>query len=72
MFKFLSLNLSVSPNILHFVRTFAIMSALGVRLIVIEKVQKYGEIVYMHQKHVSKWLVRDASPTYPWIRPCSH
>ena len=37
--NFLPLNLSVSHNITHFVRIFAIMRALSVRLIVIEKVQ---------------------------------
>ena len=36
-FKFLPLNLSVSPNMVHFVRTFSIMPVLGVRLIVIKK-----------------------------------
>ena len=36
--NFLPLNLSVSQNITHFVRIFSIMRALGVRLIVIEKV----------------------------------
>ena len=37
--RFLPLNLSVSPNIMHFVQTFSIiMLAFGVRLIVIEKV----------------------------------
>ena len=34
----LPLNLSVTPNMMHFVRTFSILRALGVRLIVIEKV----------------------------------
>ena len=34
--NFLPQNLSVSPNIMHVVRTFSIMRALGVRLIVIE------------------------------------
>ena len=47
----LILILSVSPNILHFVRTFSIMRALGMRLIVIEKVQNYGEMG-IPQKHV--------------------
>ena len=46
-FNFLPLNLSVSPNIMHFVRTFSIMRALGVRLIVIEKVRNYGRIVFI-------------------------
>ena len=37
--NFLPPNLSVSPNRMHFVGTFSIMRALGVRLIVIEKVR---------------------------------
>ena len=47
--NFLPLNLSGSPNMMHFVRTFSIkfMRALGVRLIVIEKVRNYGEIVFI-------------------------
>ena len=43
--KFLPLNLSVSPSIMQFVRTFSIMRVLGVRHIVIEMVRNYGEIV---------------------------
>ena len=39
--NFLPLYLSVSPNIMHFGRTFSIMCVLGVWLIVIEKVQNY-------------------------------
>ena len=45
--NFLPLNPSVSPNIMHFVRTFSIMRALDVRLIVIEEVRNYGEIVFI-------------------------
>ena len=54
-FKFLPLNLSVSRNILHFVRTFSIMRALGVRLIVIEKAQNYGEIVFIINLFQNGW-----------------
>ena len=36
--NFLTLNLSTSPNMVHFVRTFSIVRVKGVRLIVIEKV----------------------------------
>ena len=43
--NFLPLNLSVSPNMMHLVRTFSIMRALGVRLIANEKVRNY-----IHQK----------------------
>ena len=45
--NFWPLNLSVSPYITHFVRTFSIMCAWGVRLIVIKKVRNYGEIVFI-------------------------
>ena len=36
--NFLPLNLSVSPNVMHFVRTFSIMLAYGISLIVIQKI----------------------------------
>ena len=31
----------------HFVRTFSIMRALDVKLLVIEKVQNYGKVVFI-------------------------
>ena len=40
-------NASVSPNTMQFVRTFSIMRALGVRLIVTEKVGNYGKTVFI-------------------------
>ena len=48
--NFLPLNLNVSPNMMHFIRTFSIMHAKGIRLIVIKKVQNCGKTI--HQKHV--------------------
>ena len=45
--KFLTLILSTSPNMMHFVRTFLIMRAEGVRFIVIEEVRNYGKIVFI-------------------------
>ena len=58
----LPLNLSVSPNIMHFVHTFSIVRALGVKLIVIEKAQTYGEIVFIKSMFENgEW--EDASPT---------
>ena len=45
--NFLPLNLRVSPNIMHFVRTFSIRRALSVGLIVFKKVQNYGEVVFI-------------------------
>ena len=69
--NFLPLNLSVSPNIMHFVRTFSIMRAMGVRLIVIEMVQSYGKTVFIKNMFENGWW-GNASPTPPWIRPRLH
>ena len=41
---------------MHFVRTFSIMRAQGVRLIAIEEVRNYGKIVYI-KNIFDKWLV---------------
>ena len=60
--NFWPLNLSVSPNVMHFVRAFSIMRALGVRLIVVEKVRNYGEIVFIKNMFQNGWW-GDASPT---------
>ena len=68
--NFLPLNLSVSPNIMHFVHTFSIMRALGMKLIVIERVQKYGEIVFIKNMFQNGWR-GDASPTLPLDLPLS-
>ena len=44
--NFLTLILSASPNMMHFIRTFLVMRAQGLkRLIAIEKAQNYGKIV---------------------------
>ena len=45
--NFLTLILSTSPNMVHFVRTVSIMRAYGVRLIVINKVRNYGKFVFI-------------------------
>ena len=45
--NFLHLILSVAPDMVHFVRTFSIMRALGVKLIVIEKVRNYGKVAVL-------------------------
>ena len=42
--NFLTLFLSASPNVMHFVRTFSV-GVLGVRLIAIKEVRNYGKIV---------------------------
>ena len=62
--NFLPINLSVSPNIVHFVRTFSIMRALGVRLIVTENVQSYEKIVFNKNMFENGWW-EDASPLDP-------
>ena len=46
----------------HFVRTFSIMRAYGVKLNAIDKAQNYGKIVYMHQKHF--WECHQKSQAY--------
>ena len=43
--NFLTLILSASPNMMHFVRPFSIIRAYGVRLIAIEEARNYGKIV---------------------------
>ena len=53
--NFLTLILSTSPNMLHFVRTFSIVRALGVRLIVIEKVRNYGKFVFIKNVVEKGW-----------------
>ena len=50
--NFLPLYLSVALTMMHFVRTFSIMRAWGVRLIVIEKVRNYGNIVGLFIKNM--------------------
>ena len=50
LLNFLTLILSTSPNMTHIVRTFSIMRAQNVRLIVIKKARNYGKIV-IDQKH---------------------
>ena len=49
---------------MHFVRTFWIMRALGVRYIVIEKVRNYEEIVFIKNMFQNGWW-GDASPSPP-------
>ena len=40
---------------MHFVRTFLIMRAQGVRLIAIEEVRNYGKIVYIQNNFENGW-----------------
>ena len=53
-FNFLTLILSASPNMMHFVRTFLIMRAQGERLIAIEGVRNYRKIVAYASKKFLK------------------
>ena len=47
---------------MHFVRTFSIMRAYGVRLIVIKKVRNFGKIVFIKVMFENGWCGADASP----------
>ena len=67
--NFLPLNLSVSQNIKHFVRIFSIMRALSVRLIVIEKVQNYGKIVFIKNMFENGWWGDTSLPPHPGSAP---
>ena len=53
--NFLTLILSASPNKMHFVRTFSIIRAYGVRVIAIEEVRYYGKIVYIKNIFENGW-----------------
>ena len=60
-----ALILSALLKMMHFVRTFVIMRALGVRLIAIEEVRNYGKIVCMKNLFENGWW-EDAYPSsYP-------
>ena len=69
--NFLSLNLSVSLDMMHFIRTFSIMRAEGVRLIVIETVRKYGKTVIIKNMFENGWWGMHP-PHTSWIHPCPH
>ena len=47
--------------LMHFVRTFSIMRAEGVRLIAIEEARNYGKIVYIKIMFENGWW----EETYP-------
>ena len=53
--KFLTLILNTSPIMTHFVRTFSVMRALGVGLIVIEEARNYGKIVFIQNIVEKSW-----------------
>ena len=64
--NFLILILRASPKVMHFVRTFSIMRASGVKLIAIEEVRNHGKLYAikiflkmavgrMHSAHISSY-----------------
>ena len=65
--KFLPLN-RVLPNTMPFVCTFSITRALGVRLIITEKVRNYEKIVFITNMLQNGWW-GDASPKPPGSAP---
>ena len=48
---------------MHFVRTFSIMRALGLRLIAFKEVRNYGKIVYIKNVFENSWW-EDAYPSF--------
>ena len=66
---FLTLILCASPNMMHFVCTFSIMRAQGVRFIPIEEVRNYGKIVYIKNFFENGWWRMHTPHPTSWIRP---
>ena len=60
---FLTLILSALASMIHFVRTFLIMRAEGVRLIAIEEVRNYRKIVCIKSIFENGWW-EDAYPSF--------
>ena len=60
--------LSVSPNVMHFVRAFSITRARGVKLICYRKSLKSWKNC-IQQKHVQIWLVEGMHPPHPPLDP---
>ena len=54
-YNFLPRNLSVSPNMMHFVRAFSIIYVWGVRLIANEKVRNCKKIVFIKNMFENDW-----------------
>ena len=63
--NFLTLILSALLNMMHFVRTFLIMRAKGVRLIAIEEVWYYRKIVYIKNIFENGWWQNAYPSSYP-------
>ena len=57
---------------MHFVRTFSIMRAYGVRLIAIKEVRSYGKIVYIVSIFENGWYEDAYSSSYPPVSTPSH
>ena len=53
--NFLTLILNALPNVMHFVRTFSIMHAYGVRRIVFEEARNYGKNVCIKNIFQNGW-----------------
>ena len=69
MLKFLTLILSASPNMMHFVLTFSIIRAQDVRLVAIEEVRNYGNIIYIKTFLKMGGGKMHTPHSTPWIRP---
>ena len=54
---------------MHFVCTFSIMLAYGVRLIAIKEARNYGKIVYIKNIFENGWWEEAYPSSNPWIRP---
>ena len=50
---------------MHFVRTFSIMRAYGVRLIAVEEARNYGKIVYIKNIFQNGWWEEAYLSSYP-------
>ena len=61
--NFLTLILSTSPNMIHFVRIFLVMRAQDVKLIAIEEVRNYRRIVCIKNIFENGWW-EDAYPSF--------
>ena len=67
--KILTLILSASLNTMHFVRTFLVMRALGVRLIATEEVGSYKKIIFIKNIFENGWWEDAYSSFYPLDSP---
>ena len=56
----------------HFVRTFSIMRAQGVRLIAIEEIRNYGKIVYIKNIFENGWWRMHTPHLTPLDPPPDH